>query len=326
MVIRRFLSGSRARDLEAYDMAVEAARGRFLVEESPEIVLVLDEDDVVVASSRRARDSLAAVVEGEPVPPELLHEDAARVPVVIPYQVDGRTERLVYLSSRSGELAAYEELRAGFTAAVSHELRTPLARLLVMLETAELPGADTRAVIAQARAEVGQIGELIDDVLFLSELETGREVVSLGTTPACPVLRDVVAEAGDRASRAGIRLVLKCDDLIEIPVRPRMLRVVATNLLENALRYAGEGTTFTLAARREGGRVLIAGSDDGPGVGADDLPRLFERFYRADRARASRGTGLGLAIVKHIAVSAGGSVEASETPGGGLTVTSFFPA
>ncbi len=326
MVIRRFLSGSRARDLEAYDMAVEAARGRFLVEESPEIVLVLDEDDVVVASSRRARDSLAAVVEGEPVPPELLHEDAARVPVVIPYQVDGRTERLVYLSSRSGELAAYEELRAGFTAAVSHELRTPLARLLVMLETAELPGADTRAVIAQARAEVGQIGELIDDVLFLSELETGREVVSLGTTPACPVLRDVVAEAGDRASRAGIRLVLKCEDLIEIPVRPRMLRVVATNLLENALRYAGEGTTFTLAARREGGRVLIAGSDDGPGVGADDLPRLFERFYRADRARSSRGTGLGLAIVKHIAVSAGGSVEASETPGGGLTVTSFFPA
>jgi len=326
VVIRRFLSGSRARDLEAYDMAVEAARGRFLVEESPEIVLVLDEDDVVVASSRRARDSLAAVVEGEPVPPELLHEDAARVPVVIPYQVDGRTERLVYLSSRSGELAAYEELRAGFTAAVSHELRTPLARLLVMLETAELPGADTRAVIAQARAEVGQIGELIDDVLFLSELETGREVVSLGTTPACPVLRDVVAEAGDRASRAGIRLVLKCDDLIEIPVRPRMLRVVATNLLENALRYAGEGTTFTLAARREGGRVLIAGSDDGPGVGADDLPRLFERFYRADRARSSRGTGLGLAIVKHIAVSAGGSVEASETPGGGLTVTSFFPA
>src|SRR6266545_133007 len=307
-------------------MAVEAVRGRFLVEKSPEIVLVLDDDDIVVAASRRALDTLAGITEGGPVPPELLVESPARVPIIVPYELDGRQERLVYLSSRSGELAAYEELRAGFTAAVSHELRTPLARLLVMLETAELPGADTRAVIAQARAEVGQIGELIDDVLFLSELETGREVVSLGTTPACPVLRDVVAEAGDRASRAGIRLVLKCDDLIEIPVRPRMLRVVATNLLENALRYAGEGTTFTLAARREGGRVLIAGSDDGPGVGADDLPRLFERFYRADRARSSRGTGLGLAIVKHIAVSAGGSVEASETPGGGLTVTSFFPA
>jgi len=324
VVIRRFLRGNRARDLEEGYMAVEAARGRFLVEESPEMVLVLDEDDVVVASSRRARDSLAAVVEGEQVPPELLREDAARLPVVIPYQVDGRTERLVYLSSRSGELAAYEELRAGFTAAVSHELRTPLARLLIMLETAELPGADTRAVIAQARAEVGQIGELIDDVLFLSELETGREVVSLGTTPACPVLRDVVAEAGDRASRAGIRLVLECDAEVEIPVRPRMLRVVATNLLENALRYAGEGTTFTLSARNEGDRTVLVASDDGPGVAAEDLPRLFERFYRADRARSSRGTGLGLAIVKHIAAAAGGTVEASETPGGGLTITCTF--
>jgi signal transduction histidine kinase len=307
-------------------MAVEAARGRYLVEESPEIVLVLDENDVVVAASRRARESLAGMSEGEPVPPELLHEDAARVPVVVPYELDGRRERLVYLSSRSGELAAYEELRAGFTAAVSHELRTPLARLLVLLETAELPGVDARTVVEQARAEVGQMGELIDDVLFLSELETGREVVSLGTTPACPVLREVVAEAADRASRAGVRVILECEEGVEVPVRPRMLRVLAANLLENAVRYAGEGATFTLAARREADRVLVAGADDGSGVSAEDLPRLFERFYRTDRARSSRGTGLGLAIVKHIVVAAGGTVEATETPDGGLTVACTFPA
>jgi signal transduction histidine kinase len=307
-------------------MAVEAARGRFLIEESPEMVLVLDPDDVVVVASRRARDLLGGVAEGERIPPELLHEDAERVPVVIPYQVDGRQERLVYLSSRSGELAAYEELRAGFTAAVSHELRTPLARLLVMLETAELPGTDARQVIAQARAEVGQIGELIDDVLFLSELETGREVVSLGKTRAAPVLRDVVEEVAERATRAGVRIVLECEESVEVPVRPRMLRVVASNVVENALRYAGEGATFTLSARREGDRVVLAGADDGAGVAAEDLPRLFERFYRADRARSSRGTGLGLAIVKHIVVAAGGTVEATETPGGGLTVTCAFPA
>jgi two-component system, OmpR family, phosphate regulon sensor histidine kinase PhoR len=305
-------------------MAVEATRGRFLVEESPEIVLVLDDDDVVVAASRRARDSLPGVAAGARIPGELLREDAARVPVVIPYDVDGRRERLVYLSSRSGELAAYEELRAGFTAAVSHELRTPLARLLVLLETAELPGANAREVVAQARAEVGQIRELIDDVLFLSELETGSEVVSLGTTPACPVLREVVDESVERAARAGVRVVLDCEESVEIPVRPRMLRVAAANLLENAVRYAGEGSTFTLAARHEGDRVVIAGADDGSGVSSEDLARLFERFYRADRARSSRGTGLGLAIVKHIVVSAGGTVEASETPGGGLTITCSF--
>jgi two-component system phosphate regulon sensor histidine kinase PhoR len=307
-------------------MAVEAVRGRFLVEESPEMVLVLDESNVVVAASRRARDSLAGVATGRRVPPELLHEDATRVPVIVAYEVDSRRERLVYLSSRAGELAAYEELRAGFTAAVSHELRTPLARLLVLLETAELPGADARAVIEQARAEVGQMGELIDDVLFLSELETGREVVSLGSTPAYPVLHEVVEEASDRAARAGIHLLVECEEGVEVPVRPRMLRVVAANLLENALRYAGEGATFALRARRwRGDQVLLVAADNGGGVSDEDLPRLFERFYRADRARSSRGTGLGLAIVKHIVVSAGGTVEGSQSPGGGLTITCSFP-
>ncbi len=325
-MIRRLFGGKSARESEEIRVAVEAARGRFLIEESPELVLVLDEHDAVVAASRRARDALGGVAPGEPVPDGLLEDGPERTPVVIPYEIDGRSERLVYLSSRrSGELAAYEELRAGFTAAVSHELRTPLARLLVLLETAELPGADAREVIAQARAEVGQIGELIDDVLFLSELETGREVVSLGTTPACPVLREVAAEVAERAARAGIGVEIDCDESVELPVRPRMLRVVASNLAENALRYAGEGATFRLAARQaDGGRTLVA-ADNGVGVAADDLPRLFERFYRADRARSSRGTGLGLAIVKHVVVSAGGTVEASQTPGGGLTVTCAFP-
>jgi two-component system phosphate regulon sensor histidine kinase PhoR len=306
-------------------VAVEAVRGRYLVEESPEMVLVLDENDVVLAASRRARESLRGVVEGSRVPSGLLLEDAERIPVVVGYEVDGRRERLVYLSSRSGELAAYEELRAGFTAAVSHELRTPLARLLVLLETAALPGADAGAVIQQARAEVGQIGELIDDVLFLSELETGREVVSLGTTPACPLLLEVVDEAADRAARAGVQVLLECEEGVELPVRPRMLRVIASNLLENAIRHAGEGTRFALRARRWGDAVLLVGADNGSGVSEEDLPRLFERFYRADRARSSRGTGLGLAIVKHVVVSAGGTVEASESPGGGLTITCSFP-
>jgi two-component system phosphate regulon sensor histidine kinase PhoR len=99
-----------------------------------------------------------------------------------------------------------------------------------------------------------------------------------------------------------------------------MIRVIARNLAENAIRYAGPGATLTLTARRG----LLEASDDGPGVTAVDLPRLFERFYRADRARASRGTGLGLAIVKHIVNSAGGTVEASSEEGAGLTIRCLF--
>src|SRR6059058_2448546 len=100
----------------------------------------------------------------------------------------------------------YTELRVGFTAAVSHELRTPLARLLALLEGASLPGAEPLELIDQARAEVEQINELIGEVLFLSELETGREVVGLGTAPIAPVVGDVVERLGERAERAGVRV------------------------------------------------------------------------------------------------------------------------
>src|SRR5882757_9893245 len=101
---------------------------------------------------------------------------------------------------------SFDELRTGFTAAVSHELRTPLARILALLESADLPGADVNALIDQARAEVENAGTLIDEILFLSELESGREVVALGSTNALPVIEEVLAEHEDAAARAGVRL------------------------------------------------------------------------------------------------------------------------
>jgi signal transduction histidine kinase len=104
-----------------------------------------------------------------------------------------------------------------------------------------------------------------------------------------------------------------------------MLRVVARNLAENAIRYAGPGANATLSVRRTDGDVVLQIADDGAGVQESDLPRLFERFYRADRSRASRGTGLGLAIVKHVVASAGGSVEAAGGRGRGLEIRCVFP-
>jgi signal transduction histidine kinase len=109
---------------------------------------------------------------------------------------------------------------------------------------------------------------------------------------------------------------------VEIPLRRRMLQIVVENLAANSIRYAGPGATLLLAARP--GELEV--SDDGRGVDDAEIPRLFERFYRSDRARASRGTGLGLAIVKHVIASAGGRVEASGGPGRGLRVVCSFPA
>ena len=214
----------------------------------------------------------------------------------------------------------------GFTAAVSHELRTPLARLLALIEGASLPGSDPAEALQRMRAEVELMDELIDDVLFLSELETGREVVSLGSTEAAPLLREIVSELDERSERAGVELKVEIEDeSLELPLRARMLRIVVQNLVENALRHAGEGATSVLGLRRENGARVLSVRDNGIGVAEEDLPRLFERFYRADQARASRGSGLGLAIVKHVVEAAGGTVEALGAPAEGLEIRLAFP-
>ena len=298
----------------------DAVRGQVLLEESREAVVVLDPGGIVVTASRRARQSLG-VREGEELSPELLENERT---LIVPYDVDGRSERLVYLSE-AGDLAAYEELRSGFTAAVSHELRTPLARLLSLLELAGLPGEDVPALVEQARREVDAIRELIDEVLFLAELESGTRVVSLGAEPVLPVLEGVAAELAEQAARAGVTLLAEGEADATAEVRPRMLGVVARNLAENAIRYAGPGANATLSVRRVNGEVVLTVVDDGAGVEQSDLPRLFERFYRADRSRGSRGTGLGLAIVKHVVTSAGGTVEAHGGRGRGLEIRCVFP-
>jgi signal transduction histidine kinase len=220
---------------------------------------------------------------------------------------------------------SFDELRTGFTAAVSHELRTPLARILALLDTAELKDADVPMLLDQARAEVEHAGALIDEILFLSELESGKEIVSLGRTNALPILEQVVAEHQEAAARAGVTLRAEGDPSIDLPLRPRMLRIVAENLTENAVRYAGHGATFTLSIAAEPAGAVLCAADDGAGVGETEVARLFERFWRADAARASRGTGLGLAIVKHVVTAAGGTLEAESAPGEGLEVRCVFP-
>jgi two-component system, OmpR family, phosphate regulon sensor histidine kinase PhoR len=319
-VVKR-LFGSRREAHDPPELAFEAARGQAAIEESREIMVVLDREERVVAASRRAREAIPELALGLRLPQAAL---SGRRPVEVPYDALGKRETLVYLSEPA-ENAAYDELRAGFTAAVSHELRTPLARLLSLLETAMLPGEDPEELIARAKLEIEQIGELIDEVLFLSELETGREVVALGATAISPTAEDVSSALAEAAARADVSLRVDVPDALEVPLRPRMLHVVLENLVANAIRYAGPGARCRVSAEQRDGAVVLTVADDGQGVDEDDLPRLFERFYRTDRARSSRGTGLGLAIVKHVVGSAGGTIEASGSPGGGLTIRCRFP-
>jgi two-component system phosphate regulon sensor histidine kinase PhoR len=280
------------------------------MESCGEPIVVLDSERRVVAVSDAAARVVGSVEPGRRLGEVLT---AAHPDLLV-----------LYLESPP-ELPAYQELRAGFTAAVSHELRTPLARLLALLENATLPGSDVGELMEQARQEVEQARELIDDVLFLGELETGREVVSLGRTRAEPIVQEVVASFEERADYAQIALELRADDRVELPLRPRMLRVVLENLLANAIRYAGPNSTCTVEVSEPGDGPLLVVADNGKGVEPGDLPRLFERFYRGDQARTSRGTGLGLAIVKHVVTAAGGEIEAASEPGKGLEIRARFP-
>jgi signal transduction histidine kinase len=288
----------------------EADQARALVAGLDEPVVVLDSERRLVAASPSA-----IAVLGDGTPGRRVGEEALSV---VP-------RPLVLFLAALPELSAYQELRAGFTAAVSHELRTPLARLLVLLESTTLPGANVDELIDQAREEIQQARDLIDDVLFLGELETGREVVSLGRTRAMPVVEEVVRSLADRAEHAEVGIVVVGNETVEVPLRPRMLRVIVENLVANAIRYAGPGSTATVTVSDEGAGPVVVVRDDGMGVHEADLARLFERFYRADQARSSRGTGLGLAIVKHVVTSAGGTIEARSTPGHGLEILCRFP-
>jgi signal transduction histidine kinase len=289
---------------------VNEGRARSFVESCGDPVVVLDSERRIVAVSKMAASALGGAEPGRRLDEELAAAHA---------------DLLVLFLESPPELPAYQELRAGFTAAVSHELRTPLARLLVLLESAALPDADVGELLEQAQREVEQAGELIDDVIFLGELETGREVVSLGRTRAQPVVEEVAASFEERANHAEVALEVRAEGKVELPLRPRMLRVVLENLLANAIRYAGPGSTCVVEVTATGDGPVLTVSDTGKGVDPADLPRLFERFYRGDQARTSRGTGLGLAIVKHVVTSAGGEIAATSEPGHGLEIRARFP-
>ncbi len=318
-MIPGFRRRRRRRERERGDLAVEALAAGSWSRRAPRSS---SSSTSTTSSSRPAGGPAtcsAASPRESPCRPSLLSEDGERVPGRVPYEVDGRPERLVYLSSRSGELATYEELRAGFTAAVSHELRTPLARLLVLLETAELPGANA-ARRDRAGARRDRPDRRADRRRPLPQRARDRPRGRLarddaGVPRSCSEVAGEVAER--RGRRAGAWLVLECErgrrDAAAAADAPRDRGQPGRE--RAPLRGRGRDLRAAAPAASDDRLLLVGQPTTAPASPDGDLPRLFERFYRTDRARSSRGTGLGLAIVKHVVVSAGGTVEASRDTG-----------
>ena len=230
------------------------------------------------------------------------------------------------------EIRRLESMRKDFVANVSHELRTPLTAVRTALETARaVLGKDPREAdrfLAIADRHTERLTALVKDLLDLSRVEAGRLDLDIEEVAPADVADEVLAMFSEPAARRQLKLVSAFPPELPPALTDREALVqVLTNLVENAVKYTDEGGTLTVRGRQDGEQLCVIVEDNGPGIAAKHLPRLFERFYRVDpgRSRERGGTGLGLSIVKHLCEAMGGSVSVESQPGRGSTFTVRLP-
>ncbi len=227
----------------------------------------------------------------------------------------------------SEHLERAEEQRKAMVSDVSHELRTPLSNLRGWLEAVQDgvvdPDPDRMEMLL---GETLLLQAVIDDLQDLALADAGRLRLSPEPVEVAPLVAQVVAGHGLRAEAAGVRLVDEARDVTLVADRTRMLQVLG-NLVGNAVRHTPEGGTVSIGAHRSGSQVAILVSDTGVGIAEEDLPHVFDRFWRADRSRNRRtgGSGLGLAIVRGLVELHGGSVSVTSTVGEGTAFTLRLP-
>ena len=273
------------------------------------------------------RETLA----GESIPqPRVVPFGRDRTPLralAVPVAEGGSWAALLVLVDLS-DVQRVDHVRRDFISNVSHELRTPIAAIGALVETLELgdlEGDEQAAFLSRIRNQVERMALLTNELLDLSRIESG----AIHLEPESVDLASSVAEA--QASLAA-RLEA-CDVRVEGPDsaappveadRSATVRIV-TNLLDNALKFSPDGSVITIDVRDEDALVAVEVCDDGPGIAAQDLDRVFERFYKAEHSRADDGAGLGLAIVKHLVQAHGGTVAARNEDGRGAAMTVRLP-
>ena len=244
--------------------------------------------------------------------------------VISPFQENGRVGCLVILQDLT-RVRRLETVRRDFISNISHELRTPITSLKALVETLEDNAFDdppmAQRFLRQAASEVDAMGQIVQELLTLSRIESGQVPLRLQPT----LVSDLVIPPLDRLLPAAQRKSIEI--IIDLPARlPPVLvdmdqvEQVMRNLVHNAIKYTREGGSITVSAVRRGDMVEVAVRDTGVGIPENDIPRIFERFYKADRARQREqvgGTGLGLAIAKHIIQVHGGEISVQSREGEG---------
>jgi two-component system phosphate regulon sensor histidine kinase PhoR len=245
-----------------------------------------------------------------------------------------------------------ETVRRDFISNISHELRTPLAGLKALADTLrdgalEDPPA-ARRFLDRIEVEVDALTQMVEELLELSRIESGRMPLRLRPTPVAEVVLPPVERLRPQVERAELQLEVDLDDLPPVLTERERMQQVVTNIVHNAIKFTPAGGRISITGRTmdvdQEGRptgdlyglapenlspgkwVVLAVRDTGVGIPAEDMDRIFERFYKIDRARSGGGTGLGLAIAKHIVQAHGGQIWAHSREGQGSTFYFTLPA
>jgi two-component system phosphate regulon sensor histidine kinase PhoR len=321
---QRVLSVNRAAE-NLLGLEGRSARGRLLQEVVREPLLHRFVADALTGPGRHAQELAVGPDQprtlqatGEPL------EDA-----------EGRRVGLLLVLNDVTQLRRLETIRSDFAANVSHELQTPITTIKgyveTLLETGNRDRDESRRFLEIVNRNADRLAAIIEDLLALARLEEpgADRDLERAETPLAPLMESVAAQYRQAAADKDMTLFLEVPPDLEVSVNARLFEQAISNLLSNAVKFAPTGTTVTLTAcRTDEGGLDVAVADEGPGIDAAHLPRLFERFYRVDRARSRElgGTGLGLAIVKHIALVHGGQAEAESAAGTGSVFRIVLPA
>ncbi len=247
--------------------------------------------------------------------------------IAIPDRSTGGSLLLVQDLTRVRRL---ETVRRDFISNVSHELRTPLASLKALTETLQEGALEdpkaARRFLGRIETEVDALTQMATELLELSRIESGQVPLELKAAAPAALLNSAADRMRMQAERAGLALRVDCPpDLPEVHADPPRLEQVLVNLIHNAVKFTRPGGEVTLLAHLDGDIIRFAVRDTGVGISPDDLSRIFERFYKADRARSGGGTGLGLSICRHLVEAHGGRIWAESEEGRGSTFYFSIP-
>ncbi len=228
------------------------------------------------------------------------------------------------------QLERLELIRQEFLSNVSHELRTPLTSIIAFVETLQdgaMEDAETATrFLGVIRRNAARMHNLIDDILELSAIEAGTVTIDIKAVRLHQLITDVIISLAAAADARGITVRNEVGAEVFVQADARRLEQMLLNLVGNAIKFNREDGAVIISHERANGRDRIKVADTGEGIPSEQLTRVFERFYRVDRARETGGTGLGLAIVKHLARAHGGEASADSQPGEGSTFIIELPA